>query len=110
LGRPAGVDRANSVIFFMRAPARRLDHDYAVWGRVVQGLDVVRAIKVGEPPAAPDRMLRVRLAADLPAAERPKLEVADTSGPAVRAKAAALKAKLGARFNVCDVPIPIRQP
>lgn len=103
MGRQAGIDTANSEIFFMRAPARRLDHDYAVWGVVVQGLDVVRAIKVGEPPPDPDRMVRVRLAADLPQAERPKLMVEDTAGPAFRARAAALKAKLGARFSVCDL-------
>jgi peptidylprolyl isomerase len=110
MGRQAGIDTANSEIFFMRAPARRLDHDYAVWGRVVQGLEVVRAIKAGEPPADPDRMLRVRLAADLPAAERPRLEVIDTRGPAFQAKVAALKARLGPRFSVCDVPIATRQP
>jgi len=110
MGRQAGIDTANSEIFFMRAPARRLDHDYAVWGRVVQGLEVVRAIKAGEPPADPDRMLRVRLAADLPAAERPRLEVTDTRGPAFQAKVAALKARLGPRFSVCDVPIATRQP
>jgi peptidylprolyl isomerase len=109
MGRQAGIDTANSEIFFMRAPARRLDHDYAVWGRVVQGVEVVRAIKVGEPPPDPDRMIRVRLAADLPAAERPRLEAADPRGPAFRARAAALKAKLGARFSVCDVQIPVRQ-
>jgi len=110
MGRQAGVDTANSEIFFMRAPARRLDHDYAVWGRVVQGLEVVRAIEVGEPPANPDRMARVRLAADLPAAERPKLEVANPSGPAFKAKVAQLKARLGPRFSVCDAPIAVRQP
>ncbi|MDB5497963.1 MAG: peptidyl-prolyl cis-trans isomerase, cyclophilin-type [Phenylobacterium sp.] len=109
MGRQAGIDTANSEIFFMRAPARRLDHDYAVWGRVVQGLEVVRAIAVGEPPADPDRMVRVRLAAELPAAERPRLEVANERGPAFRARVAQLQARLGARFSVCDVPIPIRQ-
>ena len=110
MGRQAGIDTANSEIFFMRAPARRLDHDYAVWGRVVQGLDVVRAIKVGEPPADPDRMVRVRLAADLPAAERPRLEVADTAGPAFRAEAARAKTRLGVQFSVCDLQIAVRQP
>jgi peptidylprolyl isomerase len=110
MGRQAGIDTANSEIFFMRAPARRLDHDYAVWGRVVQGLEVVRAIKTGEPPADPDRMIRVRLAADLPAADRPKLEVTDTSGPAFQARATRLKARLGARFSVCDLDIAVRQP
>jgi len=110
MGRQAGIDTANSEIFFMRAPARRLDHDYAVWGRVVQGLEVVRAIQVGEPPSNPDRMVRVRLAADLPAAERPRLEVTDTDGPAFQAQQAKLRARLGARFSVCDLRIAVRQP
>ncbi|MBS0335064.1 MAG: peptidylprolyl isomerase [Proteobacteria bacterium] len=108
MGRQAGIDTANSEIFFMRAPARRLDHDYAVWGVVVQGLDVVRAITVGEPPADPDRMVRVRLDVDLPPAERPRLRVEDTTGPAFRARAEALKAKLGARFSVCDLTVRTR--
>jgi peptidylprolyl isomerase len=110
MGRQSGIDTANSEIFFMRAPARRLDHDYAVWGRVVQGLEVVRAVRVGEPPSDPDGMVRVRLASDLPPAERPRLEVADPRGPAFQARAAAAKAKLGARFSICDLPIPVRQP
>ncbi|HEY2355891.1 MAG TPA: peptidylprolyl isomerase [Phenylobacterium sp.] len=110
MGRQAGIDTANSEIFFMRAPARRLDHDYAVWGRVVQGLDVVRAIKVGEPPADPDRMLRVRLAADLPETERPRLEIANPRGPAFQARVAKLRDELGPRFSICDVPIAVRQP
>ena len=110
MGRQAGIETANSEIFFMRAPARRLDHDYAVWGRVVQGLDVVRAIKVGEPPADPDRMIRVRVAADLPLAERPRLEVENTQSPVFLAKVERLMAKLGPRFSVCDVPIGVRQP
>jgi peptidylprolyl isomerase len=110
MGRQAGIDTANSEIFFMRAPARRLDHDYAVWGRVVQGLEVVRAIQVGEPPPDPDRMIRVRLASDLPPAERPRLELADPRGPAFQARVATLKATLGARFSVCDLPILVRQP
>jgi peptidylprolyl isomerase len=106
MGRQADPDTANSEIFFMRAPARRLDHDYAVWGRVVQGLDVVRTIKVGEPPANPDRMTRVRVAADLPAAERPRFEVMDERGPAFRALTEALRARKGADFSVCDVEVP----
>jgi peptidylprolyl isomerase len=56
MGRQADPGSANSEIFFMRDAARRLDHDYTVWGRVVWGLDVVRAVAVGEPPAHPDRM------------------------------------------------------
>ena len=108
MGRQADPGTANSEIFFMREPARRLDKDYAVWGRVVQGLDVVRSIKAGEPPADPDRMVRVRVAADLPAAERPALEVLDARGPAFARRVAELKARTGAAFSVCDVEVPVR--
>ena len=108
MGRQADPNTANSEIFFMRAPARRLDHDYTVVGRIVQGLPVVRSVAVGEPPASPDRMSRVRLAADLPPAERPKLEVLDEKGPAFHARVAALRKSRGAAFTVCDVDIPVR--
>lgn len=108
MGRQADPGTANSEIFFMRDAARRLDHEYAVWGRVVQGLDVVRAIKVGEPPADPDKMVRVRVAADMPAAERPKLDVLNERGPAFARAIAALQRKSGAAFTVCDVAVPTR--
>ena len=108
MGRQANPGSANSEIFFMRAPARRLDHEYTVIGRVVSGLEVVRGVAVGEPPARPDAMTRVRVAADLSAAERPRLEVMDTRGPAFRARVAAAKRAKGAAFTVCDLEVPIR--
>ncbi len=110
MGRQADPGTANSEIFFMRAPARRLDHEYAVWGRVVQGLDVVRAVKVGEPPADPDRMAKVRVAADLPAAERPRLEVLNEHGPAFARAVAQMRRAKGPAFSVCDVEVPVRHP
>ena len=108
MGRQAGIDTANSEIFFMRAPARRLDHDYAVWGRVAAGLDVVRAVKVGEPPADPDGMVRVRVASDLPGSERPRIEVLNEHGAAFKKTVMAIRQKNGASFSVCDVEIPVR--
>jgi len=108
MGRQADPATANSEIFFMRAAARRLDHEYAVWGRVVQGLEVVRAVKVGEPPADPDSMTRVRVAADMPAAERPRLDVLNERGPAFARSVAALRRRSGTAFTVCDVAIPTR--
>jgi peptidylprolyl isomerase len=108
MGREADPGSANSEIFFMRDAARRLDRDYTVWGRVVSGLGVVRAIAVGEPPAAPDRMIRVAVMADLPEAERPKLEVMDTAGPRFRAVVERVRATEGADFSICDVEVPTR--
>jgi len=103
MGRQADPGSANSEIFFMRAPSRRLDHEYTVVGRVVVGLDAVRAVAVGEPPRVPDLMLKVSVAADMPAADRPRVEVMDERGPAFRARVDALKREKGAGFTVCDV-------
>jgi peptidylprolyl isomerase len=110
----AGMDRqadpgsANSEIFFMRGPARRLDRDYTVWGRVVAGLDVVQAVAVGEPPANPDRMLKVSVMADMPKADRPHFEMMDPRSAAFRARVEAVRAARGADFSVCDVEVPVR--
>lgn len=108
MGRQADPGSANSEIFVMLDAARRLDRDYTPFGRVIAGLEVARTLAVGEPPAAPDRMLRVAVAADLPEAERPRLEVADPRGEAFQARVAALRAEKGADFTLCDVEIPVR--
>ncbi len=105
MGRQAEIGTANSEIFFMRDAARRLDHDYTVWGRVVAGLDVVRAIAVGEPPPLPDRMVSVRVMADMPASEQPRLAVIDTRSAAFADSIAALRRREGADFSPCDVPV-----
>jgi peptidylprolyl isomerase len=108
MGRQAAEGTANSEIFFMREAARRLDRDYTVWGTAIEGLDVIRAMAVGEPPPQPDRMIRVRVAADLPAGERPQLEVMDARGPAFAALTERLRAEKGADFSVCDLRPPVR--
>jgi peptidylprolyl isomerase len=105
MGRQAEIGTANSEIFFMRDAARRLDHDYTVWGRVVSGLDVVRAIAVGEPPARPDRMVSVRVMEDLPPSDRPHFSVIDTQSAAFHDSIASLRKREGADFTLCDVPV-----
>lgn len=108
MGRQADPDSANSEIFFMRAPARRLDHEYAVWGRVVVGMEAVMGAAIGEPPAKPDLMTRVRVAADLPPAERPRIEVMDERGAAFAEIVKKLRRENGADFSVCDASLPVR--
>lgn len=103
MGRQADPNTANSEIFFMLDPARRLDHEYAAWGRVVAGMDVVRALAPGEPPASPDLMTKVRVAADLPSAERPKVRVLNEQGPEFARRLAELTRSKGASFSVCDI-------
>lgn len=106
MGRQADPGSANSEIFFMLAPERRLDHDYTVWGRIVLGGEVLQSLAVGEPPANPDVMRQVRVAADLPPAQRPRVEV--EGGEALTRRIATLRTEKGADFSVCDVPIVAR--
>lgn len=110
MARASSPHSANSQFFFMRQAYPSLDNDYTAWGRVIVGLDVVRAIKVGEPVAAPqDTMKTVRVLADLPAAQRPKVQVLDVAGPTFRAIIADAKAKAGGRpLNPCDIEIPAK--
>jgi peptidylprolyl isomerase len=108
MGREADPGSGNSEIFFMREPSRRLDRSYTVWGRVVSGLAAVRAMAVGEPPAHPDRMIRVHVLADMPPSERPRLQVMDPRSDAFRALLDAARKARGADFSVCDVEVPVR--
>ena len=102
MARTNEPNTANSQFFFMRDTRPDLDGKYTPVGRVLVGLDVVRALKVGEPVAEPrDRMTIVRLLADIPAAERPRVLVRDTAGPEF---AGVIQAK-GARFDPCDLDI-----
>ena len=56
--------RGNSQFFIMFDDGHFLNGQYTVWGRVTKGMEHVDAITRGEPPAAPDRMISVRVAAD----------------------------------------------
>ncbi|ADU13416.1 peptidylprolyl isomerase [Asticcacaulis excentricus] len=108
MGRGEATDSANSELYLMRDTVTRLDRDYTVVGRVVSGFDALAALKVGEPSAQPDAMNHVRLLADMPAAERPKLEIMNITGAAFAALVKAKRAEKGADFSVCDITVPVR--
>ena len=104
---------ANSQFFFMRQAYPALEKRYTVWGTVVSGLDVVRAIKVGDGDngavtAEPDRMTRVRVASDLPEAERPAVQVLDAHSTTFGSLVDAARRARGADFSVCDVTLPVQ--
>ena len=54
---------ANSQFFICLDDARFLDKQYTVWGKVVEGMDVVDTINKGEPPRAPDKIVKASVAA-----------------------------------------------
>jgi len=106
--RGENPDSANSQFYLMRDHYPALDRRYSVWGRVISGLDVVRAIKTGEPVADPqDRMTTVRVLTDMPEASRPKIRVINPAGAWFKAEIARARAAGGANFSVCDVNIPV---
>lgn len=108
MARDDNPDSGNSQFFLMRYPYPSLERKYTAWGRVISGLDVVRAIKTGEPVEDPqDRMERVRVLADLPDKDRPKVRVIDPKGLWFKAEIARVRAAKGADFTACDVELPV---
>jgi len=82
MARTGDPNSANSQFFLMVGDARNaLDHKYTVWGRVVRGQEHTKQIARGEPPEVPTPIKRMRLAADVPAAERYDIEVLRTDAP-----------------------------
>ena len=63
--RSASPDSANSQFFINFADNNFLNGQYTVYGRVTAGMEHVDAISRGEPPAEPDRMISVKVAADV---------------------------------------------
>jgi peptidyl-prolyl cis-trans isomerase B (cyclophilin B) len=49
---------ANSQFFICFDDARFLDKQYTVWGKVVEGMDVVDTLNKGEPPRSPDKIVK----------------------------------------------------
>jgi len=106
--RDEDVNSANSQFFLMRQPYPSLDKRYTAFGRVLSGLDVVRAIKTGEPVEKPqDKMVKVRLLSDIPQGERPTVRVADTGGAWFKTEVARVRQLKGADFSVCDVDLAV---
>ena len=68
----------------------------------------MRAIAVGSPPPNPDAMTRVRVVSDMPAAERPNVQMLNPSSAAFQARVAAAKAAKGEAFTACDVDVVAR--
>jgi peptidylprolyl isomerase len=69
MARARDPNSADSQFFICFAPARFLNGQYTVWGKVTQGMEFVDKIKKGDPAAnglvqGPDRIVRMQVAAD----------------------------------------------
>ncbi|MGR3502820.1 peptidylprolyl isomerase [Pseudaestuariivita sp.] len=63
--RSQNPDSANSQFFINFKDNDFLNGQYTVYGQVISGMEHVDAITRGEPPAQPDRMISVKVAADV---------------------------------------------
>lgn len=65
MARASDPNSANSQFFINFNDNHFLNRQYTVYGRVISGMEHVDKITRGEPPASPDRMITVRVAADV---------------------------------------------
>ncbi len=64
MARSASPDSGNSQFFICFDDCSFLNGQYTVWGQVVSGMEFVDKIKRGEPPANPDKIVKMTVAAD----------------------------------------------
>ena len=101
---------------------RQLDRNTAVVGRVVQGMQTLAALPRGNgplgfyhDPAHQMKILRVRLASELPPGARLPLEVMRTDTPAFAALIESRRNRndpwyqhKAGKIDICNVPLPVR--
>ena len=66
MARSADPNSASSQFYICDSPVHGLDNNYAVFGRVVDGMDIVHAIASvptgpGDKPTDPPRLLSVKI-------------------------------------------------
>jgi peptidylprolyl isomerase len=124
--RDNGANTASTEFYIVIGEApRRLDRNLTAFGRVIAGMKFVQKLHRGNPNIASgviqdlkarDKILSVRIAADLPAASRPHYQVMRTTSPAF-AKWMAARINPAPGFyvrqppkilDVCLSPVPVR--
>ncbi|MEM9169343.1 MAG: peptidylprolyl isomerase [Pseudomonadota bacterium] len=110
MARAARPDSANSQFFLTIGDARQsLDERYTVWGAVRDGFENTRRIERGEPPRRPTPIVRMRIAADVPAEERPNVQVMRTESDTFASFLDATKLiKDGAVRDLCVLKVPVK--
>jgi len=123
-GRDTAVDSGPGTELYVvigHAP-RQLDRNIAVVGRVVQGMELLSALPRGtgalgfyEKPEQRLAIKSVRLAADVPAAERTNIEILRTDTQTFTDLVEARRNRRddwykvpAGRIDLCNVPIPVR--
>jgi peptidylprolyl isomerase len=125
--RDNGNDTASTEFYIVIGEApRRLDRNLTAFGRVIDGLQYVQKLERGDPAVDSgviadvkrrDPILRARIAADIPAGQRPHYQVMRTESAAFAAKKAEklnpapafYHRKPPAILDICILPAPARR-
>jgi peptidylprolyl isomerase len=114
---------SGSSLYAVIGQARRLDHNLAVAGRVLEGMPLLSGLPRGPEPMGfytkPQQRVTiesVRLAADMPAKDRPAIQVLRTDSASF---AALVEAKRNGRnafypkpvgkIDLCSIDVPVRE-
>ena len=111
MARASAPNSANSQFFLMIGDSRlNLDRRYTGWGWIVDGFEATRRIVRGEPPSRPTPIIRMRVEADLPLADREEIQVMDTDSETFLRylKAAGEVSDTGYMKDICSVRVPVR--
>jgi peptidylprolyl isomerase len=65
MARTSDPNSANSQFFIDFVETPHLNGQYTVWGQVVEGMEYVDQLAPGEPPANPDKIVKLQVAADV---------------------------------------------
>jgi len=122
VARDAAPDSGSGAELFapIGQSARRLDRNYTVVGRVIEGMQYLSALKRGDAPmgvyadAAEDTsIVSVRLASELPPSERPTFEYRAADNPryaaAIRLRENPAPPTIPIGATVCDLPVNVRR-
>jgi len=125
-GRDNGVDTGSGAELYVviGQEPRQLDRNIALVGRVVQGMELLASLPRGtgalgfyEKPEQRMSIRSVRLAADVPEAERTPLELLRTDTPTFSALIESRRNRRddwykvpAGKIGLCNVPLPVRKP
>ena len=126
-GREEGRNTASTELYVTLQPQRYLDRNLTVVGRVVWGFEHLASLRRNAPgnfgtmaEGAPTEIVSVRMASDVPEAERVPVEVMDTTSETFRQLIGARAARPSGFFyhrpgpdgvghvDLCQMPVPAR--
>lgn len=126
MARDVDPDTGGTEFYITLAPQRYLDRNLTIFGRVIDGMQYLQKLERGDravengviqAPRTGDEMLSVKIAADLPEAERPVFQVQVSGTDLFEASKTAKRVRDDAFFyrrppevlDICGFEVPVRR-